>query len=79
MNTDNPTKNYVAIACELVGGTAALAALCDVTGPAVSQWISGFRRVPAERCPLIEKATGGKVKCKQLRPDVAWDVLRQAS
>lgn len=42
----------------------------------VWQWSRGVRRVPAERCPEIERATGGAVRCEELRPDVAWDVLR---
>ena len=33
-------------------------------------------RVPAEHCPAIERATGGKVRCEDLRPDVDWSVLR---
>ena len=48
------------------------------------------RKVPAEQCPKIERVTrqfaadkGDPsliVTCEQLRPDVAWDVLRlQAS
>lgn len=38
------------------------------------------RRFPAEHCPAIERATrerGEPVLCEELRPDVAWDVLRQ--
>lgn len=42
----------------------------------VSQWASGTRRVPAERCPAIERATGGAVRCEDLRPDVDWAYLR---
>lgn len=37
------------------------------------------RRFPAEHCPTIERATrekGQVVTCEQLRPDVAWEVLR---
>lgn len=44
--------------------------------PLLSQWKNGGRQVPAERCPQIERATGGAVRCEELRPDVAWDVLR---
>lgn len=44
----------------------------------VSMWNTGSRAVPAERCPAIEQATGGLVRCEDLRPDVAWSVLRQA-
>ncbi len=42
----------------------------------LSQWANGVRRTPAERCPAIERATGGLVRCEDLRPDVEWSVLR---
>lgn len=42
----------------------------------ISQWKNGRRRVPAERCPDIERATGGAVRCEDLRPDVDWSYLR---
>ena len=60
----------------ITGGVTKLAKEVNVTPPAVSQWISGIRRVPAERCPAIERATGGAVRCEDLRPDVDWGVLR---
>ncbi len=37
-------------------------------------------RVPAEYCPLIEEATrerGVAVMCEELRPDVAWGLIRE--
>lgn len=45
----------------------------------ISQWTADVnpRQVPAERCPAIERATGGEVRCEELRPDVQWDVLRE--
>lgn len=45
----------------------------------VNQWKTGKRKVPAERCPDIELATGGKVTCEDLREDVNWSVLRRCS
>lgn len=42
----------------------------------VSQWVNGVRRIPAERCPAIERATAGAVRCEDLRPDVDWGYLR---
>jgi DNA-binding transcriptional regulator YdaS (Cro superfamily) len=63
-------------AAEILGSQTALADLLGVTKGAVSQWKDPGRRVPAEYCPLIERATEGKVRCEELRPDVAWDVLR---
>lgn len=58
------------------GAQVRLAKELGVPAPLISQWKTGERRVPAERCPLIERATGGLVRCEDLRPDVAWDVLR---
>jgi len=59
-----------------VGGLSALARLLGVAPPTVSQWASGVRPIPAERCPAIERATGGAVTCEELRPDVDWQFIR---
>lgn len=40
--------------------------------PAAHQWLTGLRRVPPDRCPAIERATGGQVTVDELRPDVRW-------
>jgi len=65
------------------GSQARLSKALEVPAPMLSAWASENpetrRRVPAERCPEIERATGGKVRCEDLRPDVAWDVLRMQS
>ena len=76
MNHSTPLQ-AVQAAAELVGGVTVLARLVGVSGPAVTQWATGLRRVPAQRCPLIERATGGRVRCESLRPDVDWSVLRE--
>lgn len=55
------------------GGVGALATRIGVAASAPSMWKTRGR-VPAEHCPSIERETG--VRCEQLRPDVAWDVLR---
>jgi DNA-binding transcriptional regulator YdaS (Cro superfamily) len=65
----------IVAACAAVGGQAAMARLLGVTPAAVGHWCSGVRQVPAERCPEIERATKGAVRCEELRPDVAWGVL----
>jgi DNA-binding transcriptional regulator YdaS (Cro superfamily) len=41
----------------------------------VEHWLK-VGHVPAEYCPSIERATGGRVRCEDLRTDVAWGVLR---
>lgn len=53
-----------------------LAALIGVPAALMSQWKVGARPVPAERCPAIERATAGAVRCEDLRPDVDWAYLR---
>lgn len=53
-----------------------LAKALGVTPGAVNQWANGLSAVAAERCPAIERATGGLVTCEELRPDVPWSVLR---
>lgn len=62
-------------AIEIVGSAKKLAEILGVTSAAITQWKDG--RVPAERCPEIERATQGRVLCEELRHDVAWDVIRK--
>ena len=52
------------------------AVLLGVPAPLVSQWRTGVRQVPAERCIAIEQITGGAVRCEDLRPDLPWGYLR---
>ena len=62
-------------AIKIIGGLkAAQQALGLNTYQALQQW--RVTRVPAERCPDIEKATNGAVRCEDLRPDVDWAYLR---
>lgn len=63
-------------AVQFVGGVAALARHLGITPPAVHQWLTATRQVPAERCPAIEKLTDRTVRCEDMRPDVDWGFLR---
>lgn len=63
-------------ACRILGSQAALALALGVTAPTVNQWVIGKRPIPAGRCPGIERATIGAVRCESLRPDVDWAYLR---
>lgn len=66
-----------------------MACALGVKQPTISEWLRGERRVPAERCPQIERETRRVarekgdasliVTCEQLRDDVAWEVLREQS
>lgn len=58
------------------GDNKELALAVGVSQVNVSLWKTGARQVPAERCPAIERATNGAVRCEELRPDVDWGFLR---
>jgi DNA-binding transcriptional regulator YdaS (Cro superfamily) len=76
-----PEKQALLRAAEVLGGQSALAsALGFADRRHVWPWFNTSRRVPAEHCPGIERATrerGKPVLCEELRPDVAWSVLRE--
>lgn len=59
------------------GRQAKLAAGLSCHSVLVYQWARGDRQVPAERCPAIERLTGGVVTCEEMRPDIDWAVLRE--
>ena len=57
-----------------------LAKAIAVKPPTVSDWITGKKAVPLERCMPIERATGGQVTRRDLRPDdylIHWPELAQ--
>lgn len=58
------------------GKATELAKKLGVPATLISQWANGIRQIPAERCPEIEKATSGAVRCEDLRPDIDWSYLR---
>ena len=51
------------------GRMAWLAGEIKVSPPVVSDWCTGKKAVPVERCAPIERATGGEVTRRDLRPD----------
>lgn len=51
------------------GRSLAIAQALGVTPPVVSDWVTGKKGVPLERCVQIERATHGEVTRKELRPD----------
>lgn len=58
------------------GAAMELANKLGVRSVMLSQWRYGIKQVPAARCPAIERATNGAVRCEALRPDIDWSVLR---
>ena len=72
--TTKSIQQYVAEACDLLGGPSSLARLLEVTPATVSEWRTGKRGVPIERCVAIERATAGRVTRQALRPDDWQDI-----
>lgn len=63
------------------GRSLAIAQALGVTPPVVSDWVTGKKGVPLERCVQIERATNGEVRRQDLRPDDwqdIWPELAQA-
>lgn len=66
---------------QALGGPASVARRLEVSSQAVSLWISS-NRIPAERVPELERLAREldvPVRAEQMRPDVAWTVLRDCS
>lgn len=53
------------------GAVDRVAAACGVSRAAVGHWLRGFRAMPPEKCPIIERLTG--VSCEELCPAVRWN------
>ncbi len=62
-------------AIDTAGGATKLAQALGISVQRLTNWLE--RGVPAEWCPIIERACGGAVRCEELRPDVAWGILRE--
>jgi DNA-binding transcriptional regulator YdaS (Cro superfamily) len=65
-------------AINVCGSQSELAKQIGVAPQVVNNWLRR-KNIPAEHCPEIEKATGGAVRCEELRPDVDWAYLRKSS
>ena len=61
--------NALDLAITHVGGVGKLANALGVTQPLVSNWRTRGTKPGAIYCVAIERATGGKVTRKDLRPD----------
>lgn len=53
-------------ALEKAGSQEALAAICDVTQPAVSKWVTSTKELPVIYCRTVERATG--IPAHKLQP-----------
>ena len=60
----------LARAVALIGSQMKTGKAIGVSGQAVSEVLRRGRRVPAEWCLKLQKATGGQVTANALRPDL---------
>jgi DNA-binding transcriptional regulator YdaS (Cro superfamily) len=63
-----PPLTPIAIACDIVGSQAKMAAGLGVSAPTVNQWMKEQRPIPQEQAPDIERLCGGAVLAEQLCP-----------
>lgn len=68
-------KEAIRQAIKEAGGASMVAAQLNINRGSVYGWIEDGR-VPAERCPTIERMSGGKVRCEDLNDRVDWAYLR---
>lgn len=61
--------NAIERAINIAGNATRLANLLGVSVQAVCFWRDGRRGIPVEKCTAIERATGGAVTRRDLRPD----------
>jgi DNA-binding transcriptional regulator YdaS (Cro superfamily) len=64
------TKPALKKAVELAGGVTKLALEIRISKSKISDWLYTDIQIPAHHVHKIVKATGGKVKAEELRPDV---------
>lgn len=51
-----------------LGGPTAVARMTGLSVPTVHGW----KNIPSNHCPTIERATQGAHACENLRPDLHW-------
>jgi DNA-binding transcriptional regulator YdaS (Cro superfamily) len=74
INGMNQVNALLQKACDLTGSQAALARILRVTPAYIHQLVKGSRPIPPEKCVAIERATGGAVTRRDLRPDDWQDI-----
>lgn len=64
-------KNKAIIkAIEILGSQGKLATACGLTQTTTWKWANGLSKVSPQHVPLVVKATKGKVKPWEIRPDL---------
>ena len=70
---ETSVNEYIQQAIDIVGSTAKLARQLEITSATVYNWLWGKTIPDPINCLKIQKATKGKVKAKDIRPDYEWE------
>jgi len=71
-------STHIKEAMERAGGVAAVASHFGISPVSVYEWIKRGM-VPAEKCPEIEKLSGGAALCEDMNDRVDWGYVRSRS
>lgn len=77
-NVEVTEDNVAKRAIKAAGGAPAVARLFGISNMSVYGWIE-TGRIPAERCPALERAGKSAVRCEEMRPEVDWAYLRESA
>ena len=72
----NETSQAIIKATEILGGKQNLAKDIGVSYKTILDWISGRSGITVTNALKVEKATGGKVKSRDILPGFPWDDLK---
>ncbi len=77
-----PKKKYnvekVKKAVEIIGSISRLAGIIEVSQTTLYKWTWGTATPDPINCLKIQKATGGKIKARDILPDYEWDKVLPA-
>lgn len=68
-------NTHIKEALERAGGVAVVASHFGISPVSVYEWIKRGL-VPADKCPEIEKLSGGAARCEDMNSRVDWGYLR---
>lgn len=63
----------------ILGSQRAVAEVVGVKQPSIHERLKSGSPLPLDWCVLIERATKGKVKRHELRPDFPWTEIRRTA
>lgn len=69
-------REWIQRAAEQLGSVIKLSHALGISETAVYKWMRGSGYPSVYNCILIEKVTDGKVKAKDIRPEIDWEKVK---